>query len=168
MTEQKDPLTKLRQTLGWSREEMGEAIGKSRTWIWKIEEHHAKLTREDAGKYTDLIEELTGKDPNRGEHPDRDILLASNWHAYITHTIFEEVKDPDTPPTEKARLLRNAHATAQEIQEFDVPEEIEEAAKFKEQDIEAAIRNLETWMDKPTEDRLPTEKISRRIAQKVS
>jgi hypothetical protein len=49
-----------------------------------------------------------------------------------------------------------------------VPEEIEEAAKFKEQDIEAAIRNLETWMDKPTEDRLPTEKISRRIAQKVS
>jgi transcriptional regulator with XRE-family HTH domain len=168
MTEKKDAIEKIRQQLGWSREQMGEAIGKSRTWIWKIEEHHAKMTRDDAEAYTDVIKELTGKDPNRGEHPDCDILLASNWNLWITRTVFEEVKSEDTSPGEKARLMYKAHATTRDIQELDIPDGIKDPTEEKKQDIEDAIQNLEAWMEKPTEERIPTEKISRRIAQKVS
>lgn len=168
MTDQADHITEIRKLLGWSRERMGEELGQSRTWIWKIEEHHAKMTRDDADGYEEIVRERTDEDLSRADFPVSDILLASNWNLYLTRTVFEKVKSEDTSPSEQAKLLYDAHRTAEEIQQLDIPAKIDRLTQQKKESIEAAIQNLEAWLEKPTQEPFPVEDISQEIFDKVS
>lgn len=159
------PILKIRNMLGKSREEMGDIIGVSRTFIWEIETGRAKLPLEHAETYAKFYQE-----PGASNVSSAPIIAACQWHIHTTYVVFEHVKNESTSPVEKVEKLRNCYQTMQDIQDLNVPEKIRKAAEKKAEDIEGALMRLGTWIDKEESEYEPdpmkevTEEVTKEIA----